>query len=279
MQGGFSCDGGSAMGCSNHREEVIALTGVCVRRGPATILDHIDWRVVQGENWLLMGANGSGKTSLLSVLAGYLTPSEGEVRVCGKTYGSFPWQELRAMLGIVSSSVKRMIKPEFTALEIVASGKGAVLNPWQEAEPQDAARAAELLARAGLEKLSSRGWELLSQGERQRVLICRAMMADPKLLILDEPCSGLDPVARRHFLDFVQNTATAAGGPPVVFVTHHVEEITPAFTHVLLLKQGRRLACGTIDEVLRENVLSEAFGAPVSLTKSPSGRWRLEDAL
>ena len=278
MQGGFSCGDGGVVECTDRHEEVIGLSGVCVRRGEATILDHIDWRVMQGENWLLMGANGSGKTSLLSVLAGYLTPSEGEVRVCGKTYGEFPWQELRAMLGLVSSSVKRMIRPEFTALEIVASGKGAVVNPWETADPADILRAEKMLVSAGLEKLSSRTWELLSQGERQRILICRAMMADPKLLILDEPCSGLDPVARRHFLDFVQATATAAGGPPVVFVTHHVEEITPAFTHVLILKNGRALACGSIEEALREDYLSEAFGEPVRLSKSKSGRWRLEDA-
>jgi iron complex transport system ATP-binding protein len=261
----------------NASREVVSLKGLCVRRGAATILNGIDWRVCVGENWLLMGANGSGKTSLLSVLAGYLTPSDGELLVCGKLYGNFPWQELRAMLGIVSSSVKRMIRPQFTALEIVASGHGAVVNPWETPEPAIVQRAADLLVEAGLEPLSAREWELLSQGERQRILILRALMADPKLLILDEPCTGLDPVARRHFLDFVQATATKAGGPPVVFVTHHVEEITPAFTHVLLLKQGRVLACGSIENVLRDDKLSEAFGEPVKLSRTPSGHWRLDE--
>jgi len=256
-------------------DEVIDLRGLCVRRGKACILNHVDWSVRQGENWVLLGANGSGKTSLLSVLAGYLTPSEGTVGVCGKVYGEFPWQELRAMLGMVSSSVKRMIQPEFTAQEIVASGKGAVINPWLEAEPEDATCARQLLADASLSALSERPWELLSQGERQRVLICRALMADPKLLILDEPCSGLDPVARRHFLEFLHETAARPDGPPMVFVTHHVEEITPAFTHALVLKKGHVLACGPVEEIMRAELLSEAFGAPLGLERRPTGQWQL----
>jgi iron complex transport system ATP-binding protein len=256
--------------------EVVNLSGVCVRRGGATILDGVDWRVGRGENWMLLGANGSGKTSLLSVLAGYLTPSAGVIRVCGRTYGNFPWQELRAMLGIVSSSVKRMVRAEFTALEIVGSGKGAIVNPWETAAPEDVARAKKLLADAGLEKLENRTWELLSQGERQRVLIMRAMMADPRLLILDEPCSGLDPVARKKFLGFVEDVAKD-GGVPVVLVTHHVEEITPSFTHVLVLKHGRVLKSGKIADVMKPEILSEAFGERVGLEHDSSGRWRLVD--
>jgi len=261
--------------CSNDMDVVIDLRALCVRRGPATILDRVDWQVRRNENWVLLGANGSGKTSLLSVLAGYLTPSEGVVGVCGKIYGTFPWQELRAMLGLVSSSVKRMIQPEFTAKEIAASGKGAIINPWLEAPPADAAHALALLAEANLSAIADRPWELLSQGERQRVLICRALMADPKLMILDEPCSGLDPVARRHFLEYLEHTATRTDGPPMVLVTHHVEEITPAFTHALVLKQGRVLASGPVDEVMRASLLSEAFGTALDLERSPSGRWRL----
>jgi iron complex transport system ATP-binding protein len=264
------------MGNGINSDEIVDLCGVCVRRGPVTILSRIDWRVLRGENWILMGANGSGKTSLLSVLAGYLTPSEGVLRVCGKTYGDFPWQDLRAMLGIVSSSVKRMVKAEFTALEIVASGKGAILNPWEDAAPEDKNKAEKFLADAGLEKLAGRTWELLSQGERQRVLILRAMMAGPKLLILDEPCSGLDPVARRHFLEFVEAVAKS-GGAPVVLVTHHVEEITPSFSHALVLKNGQILASGKINEVLSAKLLSEAFGEAVGLEREPTGRWKLID--
>jgi iron complex transport system ATP-binding protein len=260
---------------SEEKSEVIALTGLCVHRGSADILKNVDWRVNAGENWVLMGANGSGKTSLLSVLAGYLTPSAGVVRVCGKEYGAFPWQELRAMLGIVSASVKRMIEPGFTALEIVASGKGAVVNPWEEAAEEDLRKARGLMVDSGVEYLENREWELLSQGERQRVLICRALMANPKLLILDEPCNGLDPVARMKFLDFVETTAKRAGGPPMVFVTHHVEEIAPIFRHALLLRQGRVLANGPIDEVITGTHLTEAFGAPVRLVKSPDGRMTL----
>lgn len=257
--------------------EIIDVRGLTVRRSGATILDSVDWTVRTGENWLLMGANGSGKTSLLSVLAGYLTPSEGTLRVCGKQYGAFPWQELRESLGIVSSSVKRMIQPGFTALEIVASGRGAILNPWEEAPSEVRDRAAQLLDGAGLSALHARSWELLSQGERQRVLICRAMIADPKLLILDEPCSGLDPVARRHFLEFVEETTRKKDAPPLVFVTHHVEEITPSFGHALLLRKGRVLASGSLDATLNSDTLSGVFGEKLTLARTPSGRWRLDE--
>lgn len=260
---------------SDDKSEVIALTGLCVHRGTSDILKDVNWRVNAGENWVLMGANGSGKTSLLSVLAGYLTPSAGIVRVCGKEYGAFPWQELRAMLGFVSASVKRMIEPGFSALEIVTSGKGALVNPWEEAALDDLHKARGLMADSGLDYLENRAWELLSQGERQRVLICRALMANPKLLILDEPCNGLDPVARMKFLDFVEVTAQRAGGPPMVFVTHHVEEIAPIFRHALLLRQGQVLASGPVDDVITGALLGEAFGAPVALSKSPDGRMSL----
>ncbi|MBN1403837.1 MAG: ABC transporter ATP-binding protein [Opitutales bacterium] len=257
-------------------DEVINLQNLCVRRADATILDGVNWRVRRGENWVLMGANGSGKTSLLSVLAGYLTPSEGRVGVCGKVYGEFPWQELRSMLGLVSSSVKRMIQPCFTALEITASGKGAIVNPWETPAPEELRRAERLLRDAGLDALAGRAWELLSQGERQRVLICRALMAEPKLMILDEPCTGLDPVARLRFLDFVEQTATRSDGPPMVFVTHHVEEIVPSFTHILVLKNGKVLACGEIGQLMSAELMSEAFGAKLGLDKDAAGRWQLK---
>jgi iron complex transport system ATP-binding protein len=168
-----------------------------------------------------------------------------------------------------------MIQPGFTAQEIVASGKGAVINPWHEAAPADAAHTLDLLADADLSAIADRPWELLSQGERQRVLICRALMANPRLLILDEPCSGLDPVARRRFLEYLEQTAARPDDPPMVLVTHHVEEITPAFTHALVLKQGRVLASGPLDQVMRADLLSDAFGETLGLERSPTGRWRL----
>ncbi len=256
-------------------QDVIDLQGLCVRRAGTLILEGVDWRVRRGENWVLLGANGSGKTSLLSVLAGYLTPSAGHVGVCGKVFGEYPWQELRARLGLVSSSVKRMIVPSFCALDIVASGKGAIVNPWEVPSEDDLECALQLLREAGLEALKERRWELLSQGERQRVLICRALMARPSLLILDEPCSGLDPVARLRFLEFVEQTASRAEAPPIVFVTHHVEEITPAFTHALVLRQGRVLAAGPLKEVLSSATLSQAFGETLQLHKDAKGIWSL----
>jgi iron complex transport system ATP-binding protein len=256
--------------------EVVHLENLSVRRGGTLIIDRLDWRIRRGEHWVLMGANGSGKTSLLSVLAGYLTPSEGLVRVCGHTYGEYPWQELRAKLGIVSSSVKRMMQPGFCALEIVASGDGAIVNPWEAFADAVLKRAGGLMRDAGIAEIAGRDWELLSQGERQRVLICRSLMADPHLLILDEPCSGLDPVARAHFLGFVETTASAPSAPPLVLVTHHVEEITPAFTHALILRKGRVVASGPIRDALNEATLSEAFDAPLRLNRDERGRYSLD---
>jgi iron complex transport system ATP-binding protein len=168
-----------------------------------------------------------------------------------------------------------MIRPEFRALEIVASGKGAILNPWQEAGPKEIERAQGLLDEAGLGHLAGREWEILSQGERQRVMFLRALMARPALLILDEPCSGLDPVARERFLNFVEGAASAPGGPAMVFVTHHVEEITPSFDRLLLIKKGRVLASGAMESVLTEHNLGETFGEPVRLHREGS-RWRME---
>lgn len=245
-----------------------------MRRGPATILHNINWQVQPGEHWVLLGANGSGKTSLLNCLAAYLIPSEGTISVCGKTFGSYNWQELRKQLGIVSNSLIQKVKGEELGLDLVASGRNAVINTWESPSREDQVAALELLRRAGVASLAERRWEVLSQGERQRLLICRALMADPALLILDEPCSGLDPVARVSFLHFVDQLATSPDGPSIILVTHHVEEITPAFTHALVIKDGSVLKSGQLTEVMNTETLSEAFNATVHLHQENTG-WTL----
>jgi iron complex transport system ATP-binding protein len=246
---------------------VIEVTALRVER-EAVILESIDWRVEQGQHWALLGANGSGKTSLLRALTGYLPPTAGEIRVLGETYGRFDWRALRTRIGLVSSSVHQMMDDNETALKAVVSGRYAQIGYWGEMRPGDRRAAATILRRIEARALSDRPWRFLSQGERQRVLIGRALIASPRLLILDEPCAGLDPVAREHFLQFLGRLARARGAPTMVLVTHHVEEIVAIFSHVLVLKAGRLLAAGSRARVLTSTTLSNAFAAPVRLTRA-----------
>ncbi len=244
-------------------------------RGKDRILDDVSWRVERGEHWVILGANGSGKTSLLSSLTAYLTPSAGSVEVLGSVYGKTDWRELRKHVGLVSSSIRQMIGDEVSGLEVVASGRNATLNPWGRVSPAARTRALTILRRVEAAKLATRPWAVLSQGERQRVLIGRALMAAPPLLILDEPCAGLDPLAREGFVQFLQRLGTRRNGPALVLVTHHVEEIAPVFTHALLLRAGRVLASGAKDTTLTTRQLTAAFDAPMRLRRDPAGRYAL----
>jgi iron complex transport system ATP-binding protein len=252
---------------------VIEIAGLRVERD-ALILDSVDWRVEAGQHWVILGANGSGKTSLLSVLTGYLAPSAGTIRVLGETYGRADWRELRTRIGLVSSSIRALMPPHENALNAVASGRRAMIGMWGEVGEADARRAAEILREVEAEYLRDRPWRFLSQGERQRVLIGRALMADPRLLVLDEPCAGLDPIAREHFLAFVERLLGRAGAPTLVLVTHHVEEIVAGFSHVLVMRGGSVLAAGPRELVMTSAVLSRAFDAPVQLS-SDRGRYSL----
>jgi len=237
-------------------------------RDGTVILHDVNWQVSRPEHWVILGANGSGKTSLLSALTGYLMPTAGEISLLGETYGQSDWRELRKQIGIVSSSVRQMMADEEPALETVASGKYAMIDFWGRLTRAEKARARKLLCQVECEYLADRPWRVLSQGERQRVLIGRALMAKPRVLILDEPCAGLDPAAREHFLAFIQRLGRQTHAPTLVFVTHHVEEIMPVFTHVLLLKSGAVLAAGTKAGILNSRNLSQAFNARMQLRKA-----------
>jgi iron complex transport system ATP-binding protein len=262
---------------------ILEVNNLRVARGETTILDHVSWRVDRGEHWAILGANGSGKTSLLKALTGYLSPTAGEVSLLGRKYGTCDWRDLRLMIGVVMSAFATSIPAAEPALETVVSGKFAQLDLWHRISARDRAAAMRLLRASHLGPLARREWLYLSQGERQRVLIARALMAKPQLLILDEPCAGLDPVARENFLHFIEQLATRANhgrngsrrSPALVLVTHHVEEITPAFTHALLLRGGRVHAAGPRDQVLTSENLSKTFGAPLRLVRS-GDRYRLE---
>ena len=231
------------------------------------ILHDVSWRVERGQHWVILGANGSGKTSLLSALTGYLMPTSGEISLLGETYGESDWRELRKKIGIVSSSVRQMMAEEEVALETVASGKYAMIDFWGRLTRTEILQARKLLQQVECEYLANRAWSVLSQGERQRVLIGRALMAKPRVLILDEPCAGLDPAARERFLQFIQRLGAHKNSPTLVLVTHHVEEIMPVFSHVLILKTGSVLASGKKSTTLDSKNLSQTFHAQVTLRR------------
>ena len=247
---------------------ILAIDHLRIERDGTVILDDVSWRVQRGEHWVILGANGSGKTSLLSALTGYLMPTAGEISLLGETYGQFDWRELRKQVGLVSSSVRQMMADGEPALETVASGKYAMIDFWGRLSRTEKAEAARLLKQVEGDYLVDRPWGVLSQGERQRVLVARALMAKPRVLILDEPCAGLDPAAREHFLQFLQRLGTQKNSPTLILVTHHVEEIMPVFSSVLILKDGRVLATGKKPEVLDSKNLSTAFGARMRLQRT-----------
>ncbi|HEV7868179.1 MAG TPA: ABC transporter ATP-binding protein [Chthoniobacteraceae bacterium] len=251
---------------------ILEVRDLLIRRGETTILDRISWDVQRGEHWVILGANGSGKTSLLSALTGYLSPTAGEIVVLGQRFGETDWRELRTQIGLVSSSIRQRIPDHEPALITVVSGKYAMIDYWGKVQAADRAAAMRLLRQVEAVDFADRPWAVLSQGERQRVLIGRALMAKPRLLILDEPCAGLDPIAREQFLSFLERLGQRKRGPALVLVTHHVEEITPAFTHALLLRRGGIAAAGALDRVLTSAALSAAFDARIQLRRN-GGRY------
>jgi iron complex transport system ATP-binding protein len=244
---------------------ILEISNLRIQRDGVVILDDVNWRVERGQHWAILGANGSGKTSLLSALTGYLMPTAGEVSLLGETYGQSDWRELRKRIGLVSSSLRQMMAEDEPALETVASGKYAMIDFWRRVSRTEKAQALKLLRQVECEYLVERPWRVLSQGERQRVLIGRALMAKTRVLILDEPCAGLDPAAREHFLQFIQRLGKKKNAPTLVLVTHHVEEIMPVFSHLLVLKNGKVLAAGKKSAVLNSNFLSQTFVAKVKL--------------
>ena len=234
----------------------------------AVILHEVNWRVERGQHWVILGANGSGKTSLLSALTGYLMPSSGEIQIGAARFGASDWREVRKSVGLVSSSLGHKIEPGQTARDVIISGREAQINFWGRAPVAEEKQAARVLRQVKASHLADRAWRYLSQGERQRVLIGRALMARLRMLFLDEPAAGLDPVAREDFLQFLTTLAKSPHAPTLVLVTHHVEEIVPLFTHVLLLHQGRTLAAGPRAKVLTSSLLSITFAAPVKVRRA-----------
>jgi iron complex transport system ATP-binding protein len=253
---------------------VLSISHLRVARGSTVILQDISWTVARRQHWAILGPNGCGKTSLLRALTGYLTPTSGTISVLGRTYGKTDWRALRVRTGLVTTALQTSIPPTETAMETVISGKFAQLDLWTKITPSLGAAALKLLRIAGASHLAERSWAHLSQGERQRVLIARALMARPELLILDEPCAGLDPLAREHFLGLLDRLARRTDCPALILVTHHIEEITPAFSHTLLLRAGRVIKAGPVRSTLTNRALAETFGTDVRLARR-DGVYRL----
>tara|TARA_B100000902_G_scaffold166009_1_gene160897 strand:- start:47 stop:841 length:795 start_codon:yes stop_codon:yes gene_type:complete len=254
---------------------IIKLSNLTIQRDKIKILESVNWQVNQGEHWVVIGGNGSGKTTLLNALIGYFAPSKGEIDLLGERYGQAHWPTLRKKIGLVSSSLRQMMADDEPALISVITGKYAMIDLWGKPKPFDCKEARNILRRIGCSYLADRLWSVLSQGERQRVLIGRSLMAKPSVLLLDEPCAGLDPAARENFLQFINDLGQEKNSPTFVFVTHHVEEITSIYTHALLLKGGQVLDSGPIKKMLTSAKISEVFGKKFSLTKIDN-RYRLK---
>ncbi|MDK3159951.1 ABC transporter ATP-binding protein [Kamptonema cortianum] len=246
---------------------ILNLENLSIHRGDTVIVDSLNWKIQPGEHWVIFGPNGSGKTSLLSSLTGYMPPTDGTVSVLGETYGETDWRELRKRIGVVSSTLRQFMENSEPALDTVVSGKYAMIDYWGRPSKADRARARQWLKAVECAHLEDRPWLYLSQGERQRILIARALMARPTLLILDEACAGLDPLARGNFLGFLSRLIGRKDAPALVFVTHHVEEIIPGMTHCLLLKAGRKLLAGPIRTTLTSRHLSRLFERPTRLRR------------
>jgi iron complex transport system ATP-binding protein len=244
--------------------EVVGLRGVSVVRSGNALLADVDWTVSDGERWVLLGPNGSGKTTLVSVAATYLWPTRGSVAVLEGRVGAVDVRELRKRIGLVSAALETRIPPQITSLEVVVAGATGATAPWWDRHgPEAATRALERLELVGLAGLADRRFDLLSSGERQRVQIARALMLDPALLLLDEPAAGLDLGARERLAVLIARLNGQSDLAATVVVTHHVEEIAPGTTHAIVLRSGRVLAAGPIEETVTGPVLSEAFGLPL----------------
>ncbi len=254
-------------------ETVLRMDGVGVVRDGATLLDDVDWTVSEGEHWAVLGPNGAGKTTLLQVAGAALFPSRGSVELLGERFGRTDLGELRTRVGLSSSALADRVPPHEKALDLVVTAAYGVLGRWRESyDDSDLARATTMLARVGLRTFAGRRFGTLSEGERKRVLLARALMIDPELLLLDEPAAGLDLGAREALLRLLTRLAGEDDAPPSVLVTHHVEEVPAGTTHALLLSRGRVVAAGPVTQVLTAPLLGRAFGLPLAVEHS-AGRF------
>ncbi|MEY4311525.1 MAG: hypothetical protein RLZZ571_295 [Actinomycetota bacterium] len=245
---------------------VIDLANVTVRRGAKNILDDISWQVQENQRWVIMGPNGAGKTTLMQICTGYLHPTSGQTKILDKQLGKTDVRELRSRIGLSSAALNSFLPPEETVFNSVLTASYGITGRWRERYDEiDFQRTNQLLSDWGLTELAQRTVGTLSEGERKRVHIARALMADPEILILDEPAAGLDVAGREDLVARLANLAADPMSPTLILVTHHVEEIPPNFTHALLLSDAKVSRVGLINDVIKSDSMSLAFKAPLEV--------------
>lgn len=246
---------------------VLELADVSVRRGQATLLDSVSWTVRDDERWVVLGANGAGKTTLVQLCSAQIHPTSGVAGILGEVLGTVDVFELRPRVGYTSAAIAERIPRDELVRDVVVSASYGVVGRWREHYDElDHDRARALLVEVGAGKLLDRTFGTLSEGERKRVQIARALMSDPELLILDEPAAGLDLGGREDLVSTMSVLADDATSPAIVLVSHHVEEIPPGFTHALMLREGRVVAQGTMAEVMTAENLTATFGMSLLLS-------------
>ncbi|WP_067544500.1 ABC transporter ATP-binding protein [Nocardia crassostreae] len=247
---------------------LIDFNDITVRRSGHTLVGHVTWQVELDERWVVLGPNGAGKTSLLRMAAAEMYPTSGSANLLGETLGRVDVNELRPRIGLSSAAVASRVPRDEKVGDLVVSAGYAVMGRWRERYDEvDTDRAVDILESLGAEHLSDRAYGTLSEGERKRVLIARALMTDPELLLLDEPAAGLDLGGREELVERLGDLAADPDAPATVLVTHHVEEIPPGFTHGMLLNEGAVVAQGLLEEVLTAENLSEAFRQSITLDR------------
>jgi iron complex transport system ATP-binding protein len=269
VQGVSDEAGAQRVAPSVEADVVIDLAEVDVLRSGNRLLRDVTWRVELDERWVVLGPNGAGKSTLLNLAAGRLHPTAGAVHILGERVGRTDLTELRTRIGQTSSALADRIPAQETVRDVVLTAAWAVVGRWRERyDVSDEQRALDLLAQFGVAALADRAYGTLSEGERKRVQIARALMTDPELLLLDEPAAGLDLGGREDLVARLAELAADPDAPALVLVTHHVEEIPPGFTHALLLREGGIVAQGLLDEVLTAEHLGTTFGLPLEVYRS-----------
>jgi len=254
-------------------DEVLRLRGVGVRRDASMLLRNVDWTAHEDERWIIIGPNGAGKTTMLQVAASLLFPTEGTVEILGEKLGDVNVFDLRPRIGLASAALAERVPPGEKVIDLVLTASYAIVGRWKEEyESADVTRAVELLDALGCAHLIRRRFGTLSEGERKRVQIARALMPDPELLLLDEPAAGLDLGGREDLVQRLSQLALNPKAPMMVLVTHHVEEVPAGFTHAMLLRRGSVLAAGLMDEVFTARNLSRCFGLPLEI-EYRKNRW------
>jgi iron complex transport system ATP-binding protein len=261
------------MGDNALMSDVLELVDVTVVRDGRALVDQVSWSVAEGERWVILGPNGAGKTTLLNIASSYLFPTSGTIQILGEKLGSVDVFELRPRIGIAGAAMIEKLPRRQTVLETVLTAAYGMTAHWQESyDKVDEDRAKAFLDRLGMTDFLDRRFGTLSEGERKRTLIARAMMTDPELLLLDEPAAGLDLGGREDLVRRLGRLARDPIAPSMIMVTHHVEEIAPGFTHVLMIRQGKVVAAGPLETELSSRNLSHCFGLPLVVERR-GDRW------